>query len=638
MTTVRWLLVLLIALVVLRCGGADLTLPNEGEPAALVMVAGNAQTGAVSQPAPEPLVVEVRDRFGNPVPGVEVTWSAGGGGSVDPERSTAGANGQATTQRLLGAQPGIYLTTAVLPAVPSASVTFTTTAVAARLVLVTQPSTAAVSGVPFERQPVLQLQDVDGQPLARPDVAVVAQIAVGGGTLGGTTTRLSDAQGRVGYTDLAIEGTPGARTLIFAAQDFASVTSDPIAIGIGDPASIAVAAGNNQSAQVGTAVPVPPAVIVRDAGGTPVPGVAVTFSVATGGGSVTGASQTTGVDGTATVGSWTLGQTLGTQTLRAQVPNAGVSGNPVTFSATAVAGGVSAERSSISASPTTITASEGSSFSTITVTARDNAGTPIAGLSVTLAVAGDGGGAGVTLTQPQSPTNSAGTTTGRLSATRAGSYRVSATIAGTLINGTATVAVAPGPVAAGNSSATVPDGEAGSPTVIDLVLRDQFQNPVPGAKARVHISVSGANAVSSLAVQDLGAGAYRASYVPKKSGTDLVSIQADGTALPGSPFSSTVVPGPADPEKTTATVPDGFLLSPVTIRVQVADAQGNPLGRGGDRVEISVREQATGPVIDHGDGTYSATWLPTSTGTFKVDIALNGVAIKGSPFDSHIRR
>ena len=36
-------------------------------------------------------------------------------------------------------------------------------------------------------------------------------------------------------------------------------------------------------------------------------GVAVTFAVTTGGGSVTGGSATTGSDGIATVGSWTLG-------------------------------------------------------------------------------------------------------------------------------------------------------------------------------------------------------------------------------------------------------------------------------------------------------------------------------------------
>ena len=48
---------------------------------------------------------------------------------------------------------------------------------------------------------------------------------------------------------------------------------------------------------------------------------------------MTGASQTTGEDGVATVGAWTLGSTLGANTLEARSP--GLTGSPVTFHATA---------------------------------------------------------------------------------------------------------------------------------------------------------------------------------------------------------------------------------------------------------------------------------------------------------------
>jgi hypothetical protein len=68
---------------------------------------------------------------------------------------------------------------------------------------------------------------------------------------------------------------------------------------------------------VGTAVVTAPSVIVRDALNNPVAGVPVTFVVASGGGSVTGGIATTNVNGIATVGSWTLGPALGTNTLTA---------------------------------------------------------------------------------------------------------------------------------------------------------------------------------------------------------------------------------------------------------------------------------------------------------------------------------
>ena len=86
----------------------------------------------------------------------------------------------------------------------------------------------------------------------------------------------------------------------------------------GAPASIAIRTGNDQQGVPGTVVPVSPSIIVRDSGGLPVQGVAVTFSVLEGGGSVSGAATVTGSDGVATVGSWTLGPAEGTQQARGQ--------------------------------------------------------------------------------------------------------------------------------------------------------------------------------------------------------------------------------------------------------------------------------------------------------------------------------
>ena len=70
---------------------------------------------------------------------------------------------------------------------------------------------------------------------------------------------------------------------------------------------MALNAGNGQTATVGTAVATTPSVLVTDPNNNPVSGVCVTFAVASGGGSVTGASATTNAAGIATVGSWTLG-------------------------------------------------------------------------------------------------------------------------------------------------------------------------------------------------------------------------------------------------------------------------------------------------------------------------------------------
>ena len=115
--------------------------------------------------------------------------------------------------------------------------------------------------------------------------------------------------------------TPGYESV--SEVDTLNVTEDTIAIDTGD----------GQSANVGTAVPIPPSVKVTDSAGTPVAGVPVTFAVASGGGSITGGSTTTNASGIATVGSWTLGASPGANTLTATSP--GLTGSPVTFTATA---------------------------------------------------------------------------------------------------------------------------------------------------------------------------------------------------------------------------------------------------------------------------------------------------------------
>ena len=104
----------------------------------------------------------------------------------------------------------------------------------------------------------------------------------------------------------------------------------------GPPAHVAANGGDGQASAAGTAVAIPPSVLVEDRFQNPVPGVAVTFAVASGGGTITGASQTTTSDGVATVGSWTLGTTPGTNTLRVTVSAAGTAGalSVVTFTAT----------------------------------------------------------------------------------------------------------------------------------------------------------------------------------------------------------------------------------------------------------------------------------------------------------------
>ena len=115
------------------------------------------------------------------------------------------------------------------------------------------------------------------------------------------------------------------------------------ALVVGAPGSVTVSAGNTQTGPAGGALPIRPAVLVRDAQGNPVPGAEVIFTVTSGGGSLLGGgpneSVLTDAAGVATVSGWILGATAGANGLGARVSAAGVTGNPVGFTATGTTGG-----------------------------------------------------------------------------------------------------------------------------------------------------------------------------------------------------------------------------------------------------------------------------------------------------------
>jgi adhesin/invasin len=179
-------------------------------------------------------------------------------------------------------------------------VTFSATATigaATTLAIITQPSSAVSSGLSFAQQPVIELRDAAGNPVPREGVNVTAAIVSGGGSLGGTTTRATNREGRAVFTDLAITGLPGPRTLIFSAAGFSSVRSSPIQVAAGAPSgSRSTLSASPAAIVVGTGSSTV-TVTVRDAQGTPIPGVAVQISVSGSGNTVTqtGSTNSSGV-------------------------------------------------------------------------------------------------------------------------------------------------------------------------------------------------------------------------------------------------------------------------------------------------------------------------------------------------------
>jgi hypothetical protein len=198
----------------------------------------------------------------------------------------------------------------------------------ATLVAVGATDLSATVATAVSTPPTVKVFDLHGTPVA----GVTVQFAVTAG--GGSISRSSAT------TDAAGTATAGTWTLGTAAGINtldASVTAIPtvrfVATAVpGAPATLAVSAGGNQSGAIGAAVATAPAVIVKDQYGNPVSGVAVSFAVVSGNGTLSGTAATTGADGIARVGGWTLGIATGAQQIRATAGTL-----TTTISATAVA-------------------------------------------------------------------------------------------------------------------------------------------------------------------------------------------------------------------------------------------------------------------------------------------------------------
>lgn len=326
-TSWRGAAIILLAGMAAACGGDG---TGSRPPSAITATTPTALTATVATAiSPLPSVRVVNDR-GRPVANVPVTFAVtSGGGSIAGGSAATNSDGVASVGGwTLGTAAGVNTLTATVAALPPVqfSATGTAGAPAALAKVSGEPQTGTVATA-LAQPLVVRVTDAHGNPTAGVAVSFAAT-AGGGSVLAPTTT--SDAQG-LASTTLVLGRQPGANAVTATATGLAPVIFT-VTAQVGPPAAITRVAGDNQQARAGTAVPVAPSVAVTDAAGNPVAGVTVTFAVASGGGSVTGAVATTGADGRAAVGSWTLGA-AGANTLTA---TAGTTGS-VTFTATATA-------------------------------------------------------------------------------------------------------------------------------------------------------------------------------------------------------------------------------------------------------------------------------------------------------------
>lgn len=125
----RWLAAAVLAALA-ACGGDNGgTEPEDPVATSLELVSGDNQRRSPGETLLDPLVVLVKDQFGNGMAGVTVTFGVtSGGGSVSPVSTTTGSSGEAQTTWTLGATEGEQTVEAGSVGLTGSPVTFRATA------------------------------------------------------------------------------------------------------------------------------------------------------------------------------------------------------------------------------------------------------------------------------------------------------------------------------------------------------------------------------------------------------------------------------------------------------------------------------------------------------------------------------
>jgi adhesin/invasin len=472
------------------------------------------------------------------------------------------------------------------PSGASDSVIATFVPAATQLVAIAGGGQMAVVGAPLVTPLEVESRGSDG--LAVGGVSVRFRALVGGGAVTDTVV-VTDVAGRA-RTTVTLGSVVGAQSFEASATGLGGspVTFNAVAFA-GGATQLVATAGDLQSAVVGTAVVVDPAVRAEDQFGNPVPGASITFAVSGSGGSVTAPAQLTNGAGVATVGSWTLGTTVGTDTLTATLSSV----TPVRFTAKALAGAASLIQAIVGGGETVTVNTAVTTAPAVRVT--DQFGNAVAGASVTFAVASGGGSLGgpsVVATDTAGIARSPAWTIG----TAVGANTLTATATGLTgspitFTATGTAAVASLMVKfAGDGQAALP----GTAVSINPAVRvtDQFGNPIAGVSVTFAVAPgSGSLGGPGGTVTDTGGVAMSPVWTLESvAGTN--TLNATATGLPTVTFTA-----------------EGLASTATRIVRQAGDSQSAVVGTTLAAYSVLVTDDSLNPVAN-----VPVSWAVTSGG------------------------
>ena len=195
---------------------------------------------------------------------------------------------------------------------------------------------------------------------------------------------------------------------------------------------------------------------------------------------------------------------------------------------------------------------------------------------------------------------------------------------------------------AGLSSAT-----AQIMSTFEIVARDEFSNIQTDGSLQslftVRLDQVYGSAVVTGTITDLGGGGrYNVTYVPVVAGEYTLSVKhaTINNHIYGSPWRNLQVAIGAT-SATTSTATGAALTAAVagvekTITLKSYDIASNARDSGGDTWSVVASKAGTSNVVativDNEDGTYTATYAATTSGTYSLVVKVGGTAIAASPY------
>lgn len=324
-----------ILVLVVHCGGNDLTLPGETKAADIAKLAGDNQRGTPGAPLTDSLTVKVVDGEGEPVASERVAFIVEGsapGASVSPGEARTRSDGTARAKWTVGSTTGTQAVVARVVGVDGLEVTFQATVetgAAVRIEAVSGSGQNGAVGTALPEPLVVKVTDQFGNPV--PDVRVDWDGEQGNVDPSSSRT---GADGRA-QTSWVLGSSTGSQVATASSNDLqgSPITFSATAVP-GSANRLVRISGHNQSGPPGQELDEPLVVRLVDREGNGIPNRAVAWVVGAGGGSVASTASTTDGNGEATM-RWTLGSSPGLNTLNAVVSGVGLVG----FTAVATNGG-----------------------------------------------------------------------------------------------------------------------------------------------------------------------------------------------------------------------------------------------------------------------------------------------------------